>query len=150
PRGVPLPAHPGAQRHRGACGHRPRVGRLPAHLPGEPRRAAHPLPRHGADVAGHVHRAGRAAPGGARRGGGRAGGRVTVAVVTGAGAADGIGFACARLLGVSGCQVVVTSTTARIDERVAELVDAGVEAFGVAADLTDPAAADRLVAAAVE
>ncbi len=34
-------------------------------------------------------------------------------------------------------RVIVTSTTDRIQERVAELRDAGVDARGVAADLTD-------------
>jgi len=75
---------------------------------------------------------------------------MTVAIVTGAGAADGIGFACARRLGADGAAVVVTSTTARIDERADELAAAGVDALGVVADLTDPAAANALVAAALE
>ena len=39
---------------------------------------------------------------------------MTVALVTGAGAADGIGIACARALGAAGLQVVVTSTTERM------------------------------------
>jgi len=75
---------------------------------------------------------------------------MSVALVTGAGAADGIGIACARALGLSGAQVVITSTTERIQERVAELADAGVETYGVVADLTDPEAADGLVAAALD
>jgi 3-oxoacyl-[acyl-carrier protein] reductase len=62
------------------------------------------------------------------------------ALVTGAGSASGIGFATARLLAARGHEVVITSTTARIHERAAEL-----GARGVVADLTDPHAAERLV-----
>ena len=75
---------------------------------------------------------------------------MTVALVTGAGAADGIGFACARALGAAGMQVVVSSTTSRIEERVDELTAGGVDAFGVVADLTDPAAAEQLVRATLD
>ncbi|MDA2986228.1 MAG: short-chain dehydrogenase, partial [Actinomycetota bacterium] len=53
-----------------------------------------------------------------------------VALVTGAGAPDGIGFATARLLGELGAIVAVTSTTSRIDERAAELSALGVGASG--------------------
>ena len=59
-----------------------------------------------------------------------------VALVTGAGSASGIGFAAARLLGQLGASVAVASTTARIEERVAELADRGIEASGHVADLT--------------
>jgi 3-oxoacyl-[acyl-carrier protein] reductase len=69
-----------------------------------------------------------------------------VALVTGAGSARGIGFAAARLLGADGCRVVIRSTTDRIHERVAELRAAGIRAEGVAADLTDPADVDAVVA----
>jgi 3-oxoacyl-[acyl-carrier protein] reductase len=68
-----------------------------------------------------------------------------VAVVTGAGSPTGIGFASARLLGALGAAVAVTSTTARIDERVAELRADGVDAIGLAGDLTDEAFAPRIV-----
>ena len=44
-----------------------------------------------------------------------------VALVTGAGSPDGIGFASARVLGRSGVSVAIASTTTRIHERVAEL-----------------------------
>jgi 3-oxoacyl-[acyl-carrier protein] reductase len=71
------------------------------------------------------------------------GGRV--ALVTGAGSPDGIGFACARLLGAAGARVVVTSTTSRVEERVAELQALGVESAGLPADLTDSAQANVLV-----
>jgi 3-oxoacyl-[acyl-carrier protein] reductase len=70
---------------------------------------------------------------------------MAVALITGAGSADGIGFACGRALGAAGMRVVLTSTTERIHERAAELQATGVEAIGVVADLTDPAAAAALV-----
>jgi 3-oxoacyl-[acyl-carrier protein] reductase len=60
-----------------------------------------------------------------------------VALVTGAGAADGIGFAAARLLGSLGAHVAVAATTDRAHERAAELFAAGVRSLGVVADLTD-------------
>jgi len=72
-----------------------------------------------------------------------------VALVTGAGAADGIGFATARLLGELGAIVVVTSTTSRIDERAAELSALGVRASGHVADLTDESHVSALVEAVV-
>lgn len=74
--------------------------------------------------------------------------RTRVAIVTGAGSARGIGFAAARLLGAGGRPVVITSTTDRIFERVAELRVAGVRAEGVVADLTDPDGVDAVVACA--
>jgi 3-oxoacyl-[acyl-carrier protein] reductase len=73
-----------------------------------------------------------------------------VALVTGAGAANGIGFVCAALLGELGARVVVTATTRRIDDRVRELTDAGIDASGFVADLTDSGAADALVAHTLE
>jgi 3-oxoacyl-[acyl-carrier protein] reductase len=68
---------------------------------------------------------------------------MTTALVTGAGSAEGIGFATARLLIARGMQVTITSTTERIHERAAEL-----GARGVVADLTDWGDAERLVAEA--
>ena len=149
PRRVPVPAGTGPHRPRGARGHRHRAGRLPARVPRQPRHAADPVPRHGVDVTGHERRAGRSAPRRPQRGAGRADGDMSATIVTGAGAPDGIGFACARALGAAGASVVITSTTDRIFERVAELSAAGVEARGFVADLTDPLAADALVAEAV-
>lgn len=64
-----------------------------------------------------------------------------VALVSGAGAPDGIGFATARLLTALGANVAVTATSDRIQERAAEL-----GALGVVADLTDPDQVQRLVA----
>ena len=57
-----------------------------------------------------------------------------VALVTGAGAAGGIGFAIARALVAGGARVCITATTDRIHARGAEL---GVMSH--IADLTDPA-----------
>jgi 3-oxoacyl-[acyl-carrier protein] reductase len=59
-----------------------------------------------------------------------------VAVVTGAGAVEGIGLATARLLGALGARVAVAATTDRVLERAAELEAAGIPAVGVQADLT--------------
>ena len=66
-----------------------------------------------------------------------------VAIVTGAGSADGIGFAIARALLAGGCRVAITSTTSRIHERAAELGE-GAEAY--VADLTLEESAARLAA----
>lgn len=74
--------------------------------------------------------------------------RQRVAIITGAGSAQGIGFAAARLLGAGGCRVVITSTTGRIFERVTELRAAGIRAEGVVADLTDQAGVEAVVACA--
>ena len=73
-----------------------------------------------------------------------------VALVTGAGSREGIGFATARLLGAMGAAVAVTATTARVHERVWELVEEGTRAFGVVADLTEEAQVRRTAAAVEE
>jgi 3-oxoacyl-[acyl-carrier protein] reductase len=73
-----------------------------------------------------------------------------VAVVTGAGSADGIGFATARMLAGLGAAVMITATTARVQDRASELSRAGFDAAGLAADLTDAAAASGLVSAALQ
>ncbi len=67
-----------------------------------------------------------------------------VAVVTGAGSAEGIGFASARLLCSLGASVAVTATTPRALERAEELRAGGGTAVGVVADLTDEAQVDRV------
>ena len=72
-----------------------------------------------------------------------------VAVVTGAGSDSGIGYAAARLLGRCGAAVVVSATSARIEERAAELSAAGLDAAGAVADLTDPEQASAVVATAL-
>jgi 3-oxoacyl-[acyl-carrier protein] reductase len=68
------------------------------------------------------------------------------ALITGAGAVDGIGFATARLLAERGCRVAIAATTARIFERAAELRAWGAEASAHVADLTDVSAVARLAA----
>lgn len=72
-----------------------------------------------------------------------------VALVTGAGSATGIGFACAALLADLGASVAVTSTTDRIHERVSELEASGARASGHVADLTDEEQVTRVVDEAV-
>lgn len=69
------------------------------------------------------------------------------AIVTGAGSADGIGFATAKLLLAAGARVAITSTTDRIKDRLAELGAAPDRAFAQAADLTVPQQVKDLVAA---
>jgi 3-oxoacyl-[acyl-carrier protein] reductase len=75
---------------------------------------------------------------------GRFAGRV--ALVTGAGGPEGIGFATARVLGRGGARVAIASTTERIHDRVAELSAEGIAASGHVGDLTADDAAERLVA----
>jgi 3-oxoacyl-[acyl-carrier protein] reductase len=70
-----------------------------------------------------------------------------IAVVSGAGSATGIGFAVCRRLGELGAAVALTATSDRVHDRVRDLEEAGVEAIGVVADLTDPVAAQDVVAA---
>jgi 3-oxoacyl-[acyl-carrier protein] reductase len=65
-----------------------------------------------------------------------------VALVTGAGAAGGIGFAIARALVEGGARVCVTATTDRIHARASDL-----GAMSHIADLTDPAQVAGLFAA---
>lgn len=60
-----------------------------------------------------------------------------VALITGAGSAEGIGFACARLLAELGARVAITATGPRIHERAKELQTAGHQSKGYIADLTD-------------
>jgi 3-oxoacyl-[acyl-carrier protein] reductase len=72
-----------------------------------------------------------------------------VALVTGAGSAEGIGFATARLLSELGAAVALTATTARVHERAAELAASGVTAVGVIVDLTDEEQVRRAVAEVV-
>ena len=68
------------------------------------------------------------------------------ALITGAGAPGGIGFACARALGAAGCRVAIASTSDRIFQRQAELQALGYEVTAHIADLTDPGQVARLVA----
>ena len=73
-----------------------------------------------------------------------------VALVTGAGSADGIGFATARLLRAQGAKVAITSTTDRIFERLEELAGGEGQSFASTADLTDSSMVGGLVAAVEE
>jgi 3-oxoacyl-[acyl-carrier protein] reductase len=71
-----------------------------------------------------------------------------VAIVTGAGSPDGIGFACARALAADGAHVVIASTTDRINDRVAELRAEGGAATGFVGDLMVEGVSDALAEAA--
>ena len=62
------------------------------------------------------------------------------ALVTGAGAPGGIGFAIARALKESGATVFITSTTERINDRAREL-----DVTGLIADLTIPEDCQRII-----
>ncbi|MCW1958974.1 MAG: SDR family oxidoreductase [Mycobacterium sp.] len=70
-----------------------------------------------------------------------------VAVITGAGASDGIGMAVARELVVEGARVVLGATSDRVHDRAAELGEAAV---GVVGDLTVDGSAENLVRAALD
>jgi 3-oxoacyl-[acyl-carrier protein] reductase len=60
-----------------------------------------------------------------------------VALVTGAGSPQGIGFATARLLAWQGAKLAITSTTQRIEDRARELSSERGEVLALAADLRD-------------
>lgn len=68
-----------------------------------------------------------------------------VALVTGAGSAEGIGFATARLLMARGAKVAITSTTDRIFSRLEELGGGSGETFAKTADLTDATMVGSLI-----
>jgi 3-oxoacyl-[acyl-carrier protein] reductase len=68
-----------------------------------------------------------------------------VALVTGAGSPQGIGFATARLLAQQGSKVAITSTTERIEARARELAADRAEVFALPADLRDHARTQELV-----
>ncbi|MFM8970293.1 MAG: SDR family NAD(P)-dependent oxidoreductase, partial [Actinomycetota bacterium] len=72
------------------------------------------------------------------------------ALVTGCGSPSGIGFATAARLHAAGCNVVITSTTSRVHERVAELkaIGGSGDVLGVVGDLTREADVDALVSRA--
>lgn len=69
-----------------------------------------------------------------------------VALITGAGSQDGIGFATATLLGQLGASVIITATTDRVAQRVAELEEMGISAVGIVARLNQPELVDAFVA----
>ncbi len=72
---------------------------------------------------------------------------VQVAIVTGAGSPEGIGFAIARRLHAAGFHVAITSTTDRIHDRARDIDPRGGRVSAFEADLTDEAAARGLVEA---
>jgi len=69
---------------------------------------------------------------------------MALAVITGAGAAGGIGMACARALGAAGFSLAITATTGRIAARRAELLAEGFDVTSFQGDLTDPATVAQL------
>src|SRR5581483_1229078 len=73
--------------------------------------------------------------------------RGRVALVTGAGAANGIGFAAAKLLAAAGAKVAITSTTKRIFDRLKELPTDDENKAAFTADLSEDKDAKALVAA---
>ena len=70
------------------------------------------------------------------------------ALITGCGSENGIGFAAARLLVLSGAAVAITSTTDRIYERQKTLSELGGNAAAFVADLTDTDQVARLAESA--
>src|SRR6266581_4561431 len=67
------------------------------------------------------------------------------AVITGAGSAQGIGFAVARRLRAAGVRVVIASTTDRIHTRARELDAGGEGVLSFIADLTVETEVQRFV-----
>src|SRR6185437_5053391 len=72
------------------------------------------------------------------------------ALVSGCGNPHGIGFAIARALAEQGAAVAITSTTARIEERAAELAGEGLIVSPFVADLMEMSQAASLVQAVIE
>ena len=66
------------------------------------------------------------------------------AIITGAGAQDGIGFACAKSLAEAGYAVHLIATSDRILARAEELRAAGFSATGHLCDLTSKTAVEKL------
>ena len=73
-----------------------------------------------------------------------------VALVTGAGSDQGIGFRSAYLLAEMGADVVVTATSERIHDRANDLAALGRRSHGIVTDLTAAGAADQLVAESIQ
>jgi 3-oxoacyl-[acyl-carrier protein] reductase len=73
-----------------------------------------------------------------------------VAIVTGAGSPEGIGFAVARRLHSAGFHVTIASTTARIYDRAREIDPSGDRVNAFVADLTDEASSTLLVETALK
>lgn len=68
------------------------------------------------------------------------------ALITGAGAADGIGMATARALGAAGFGLAIAATSARVHVRAAELMAEGYTVSAHVADLTEAVQVARLEA----
>jgi len=73
--------------------------------------------------------------------------RRSTAIVTGAGSADGIGFASARRLGLGGLAVELVATGPHVHDRADELRAIGIDATGHIADLRDELAVAGVLAA---
>jgi 3-oxoacyl-[acyl-carrier protein] reductase len=76
--------------------------------------------------------------------------RDRVALVTGAGSPHGIGFATAELLGRLGAAVMLGATSSRVERRVEELRESGIDAASRVGDLTNEEAVRELVCTTVE
>src|SRR3990167_729797 len=68
-----------------------------------------------------------------------------VALISGAGSESGIGMAIARRLGQQGVHVLLTASSARVEQRAAELCAEGIQARACVADLTDEQQVAELV-----
>lgn len=73
-----------------------------------------------------------------------------IAVVTGAGSAQGIGFAIARRLFREGASVAITATGEHIHSRARELDPSGQRVFSFIADLTEESSAQKFVEAVLQ
>lgn len=73
-----------------------------------------------------------------------------VALISGAGAADGIGFAIAQRLAREGVRLLLTASSERVQQRAQELLAQGTEVRAARADLTDEAQVESLAEWALE
>ena len=67
------------------------------------------------------------------------------AVISGAGSANGIGFAAATMMAQMGARVYLTGASERVLDRASELRGLGIDAVASVADLTDTLQLSRLV-----
>lgn len=72
-----------------------------------------------------------------------------IALITGAGSQNGIGYATAKILAQMGARVYLTGLTARVIERVKELQGSGFICEGSIADLTDEIQVRELISNAI-